>query len=166
MGVIPNLHEIELTLIGGEKFTLSKYAGRKLLIVNVASKCGFTSQYQGLQELYKANKDKLEIIAVPCNDFGGQEPGNHQEIADFCEKMYGVSFTVTEKVRITGNPHPLYQWLTSKEHNGVQDAEIKWNFFKFLVNEEGQLEHVYPSDVHPFDDEIYGWVVNKESITK
>jgi glutathione peroxidase len=163
MGEIPSLHNIELTLINGEKVTLSKYAGRKLLIVNVASKCGFTSQYQGLQELYKANTEKLEIIAVPCNDFGGQEPGNQQEIVDFCEKMYGVTFTIADKVKIVSSPHPLYQWLMSKELNGVRDVDITWNFYKFLINEEGQLEHVYSSDVHPFDDEIYSWVVSAES---
>ncbi len=162
MGGVPSLHNIELTLINGEEITLSRYAGRKLLIVNVASKCGFTSQYQGLQELYKANTDKLEIIAIPCNDFGGQEPGNQQEIAEFCEKMYGVTFTIADKAKIVDSPHPLFQWLTSKEHNGVLDADITWNFYKFLVNGNGQLEHMYSSDVHPFDDEIYSWVVNKE----
>jgi len=135
MGEIPSLHNIELTLINGEKVTLSKYAGRKLLIVNVASKCGFTSQYQGLQELYKANTEKLE----------------------------GVTFTIADKVTIVSSPHPLYQWLMSKELNGVRDVDITWNFYKFLINEEGQLEHVYSSDVHPFDDEIYSWVVSAES---
>ncbi len=124
----------------------SAYKGKKILVVNVASECGYTSQYAQLQELYETFQDKLVIIGCPCNDFGGQEPGSADEIKDFCSLRFGVTFPLTEKLNIKSNPvHPIYEWLCSKEQNGTSDAEVSWNFCKFLLDENGQWSRFYPS---------------------
>jgi glutathione peroxidase len=123
--------------------------------VNTASKCGYTPQYAELEKLHKAYANKLVIVGFPANNFGGQEPGSNAEINDFCQKNYGVSFTMAEKVSVKGEDiHPLFKWLTSKADNGVMDAEIKWNFTKFLLDEKGTLVAVYPSKVSPMSEEI------------
>lgn len=145
-----NLPAIDIHTLQGAPLDLSKFRGKKILFVNVASECGYTPQYADLQELYSKNSDKLEIIGVPCNQFGGQEPGTAKEIAEFCSKNYGVTFTMTEKIDVKGeNQHPLYQWLTSKAQNGVADATVKWNFHKFLLNESGELIKAYASGEMP-----------------
>ena len=126
-----------------------------MLFVNVASKCGYTPQYAELQELYDQYSEKLEIFGVPCNQFGGQEPGSDEEIAQFCKKNYGVTFTMLEKVDVKGSSqHPLYSWLTTKEKNGVMDATVRWNFHKFLVDEEGALINMYNSRTNPVGTEM------------
>jgi glutathione peroxidase len=129
--------------------------GKKILVVNTASACGLTPQYKQLQELYEATKDKLEIVGVPCNDFANQEPGSAEEIERFCEVNFGVTFPLLEKVKIMSDtPHPLYQFLTQKALNGLEDSEVKWNFQKYLINEEGKLTHVFSPVTEPLSDEI------------
>jgi len=159
MSTQPTIYSIEINDAQGNPVDLEQYKGKKLIIVNVASKCGYTPQYDDLQKFYEANKDKVQIIGVPCNDFGGQEPGTEEEIVSFCRVNYGVTFPIMEKVSIKGeNPHPLYQWLTQKSENGVSDNDVKWNFHKFLINEDGTLYKEMPSGVKPQDEEIASWV--------
>ena len=125
------------------------------MFVNVASKCGFTGQYEDLQKLYDTHKDKLMIIGVPCNQFGGQEPGTVKEIQTFCQANYGVTFLMTEKVDVKGkNQHPLYQWLTQQEKNGSSSSSVKWNFQKYLVGKKGELIDYYFSITNPLSDKI------------
>ncbi len=149
------IYDIEITALSGEKIDLHDYEGKKILFVNVASKCGYTPQYADLQLLHEQYGDKVTIIGVPCNQFGFQEPGTHEEIAEFCEKNYGVTFLITEKVDVKGkDQHPLYTWLTSKEKNGKEDSEIKWNFQKYLINEKGELQAIFYSKTEPMDEEL------------
>ncbi|MEJ2113788.1 MAG: glutathione peroxidase [Flavobacteriaceae bacterium] len=134
---------------------LLPYKGKYILFVNVASECGFTGQYEDLQKLYDTYQDKLMIIGVPCNQFGGQEPGSASEIQTFCKVNYGVTFLLTEKVDVKGdNQHPLYQWLTQKSKNGSSNSTVKWNFQKYLVGKEGQLLDYYFSITKPLSDKI------------
>ena len=150
-----SLYDIPLTDISGAPLDLSQYKGKKILFVNVASKCGFTSQYDGLQELYKTYKDKLVVIGLPCNQFGGQEPGNAKEIVTFCKANYGVDFPLSAKIEVKGeNQHPLYRWLTSKVQNGVMDSKVRWNFQKYLVDENGQLVDFFYSTTSPTSSKI------------
>ena len=150
-----SIYTTKINSIDNEPIDLKQFKGKKILFVNVASKCGYTPQYADLQKLHEAHKDQLAIVGIPCNQFGGQEPGSKEEIAAFCEKNYGVSFLMTEKVDTKGdNQHELYQWLTSKELNGSADSEVKWNFQKYLVNESGELLEMFPSGVAPMDEQI------------
>jgi glutathione peroxidase len=150
-----SLYDIPLTDISGAPLDLSQYKGKKILFVNVASKCGFTSQYDGLQELYKAYKDKLVVIGLPCNQFGGQEPGTSKEIVTFCKANYGVDFPLSAKIEVKGeNQHPLYRWLTSKAQNGIMDSKVRWNFQKYLVDESGQLVDFFYSTTSPMSSKI------------
>lgn len=149
------LNNIELKDLYGETIDWGKFKGKKLLFVNVASECGFTGQYEGLQALYETYGEKLEIIGVPCNQFGGQEPGSNEEIVSFCKANYGVSFTMTEKIEVKGdNQHPLYQWLTKEEKNGKSSSGVKWNFQKYLLDEEGLFIDYYYSMTKPQSDKI------------
>lgn len=155
-----SIHAFKAERIDGEVIDFADYKGKKILVVNVASECGFTPQYQQLQELYEEFKDKLVIIGFPCNDFGGQEPGNHAQIRAFCKEKYGVRFPLTAKISIKGpQPHPIYQWLTSKAKNGVMDSTVSWNFQKYLLDEKGRLVHYFPSSVSPLDDHILHWLM-------
>ena len=150
-----SIYAIELTSITGEKINLSTFKGKKILFVNVASQCGFTKQYDGLQTLYETYKDKLVIIGLPCNQFGEQEPGNAKEIQSFCRVNYGVEFPITEKIQVKGTgQHPIYSWLTQKENNGKMDTSVKWNFQKYLVDEQGRLIDVFYSITKPMSDKI------------
>ena len=151
-----SVHSYSLKSLDGEStIDLSAFKGKKIMIVNTASKCGYTPQYKQLQEMAQSYKDKLVIIGCPCNQFGGQEPGTASEIAGFCEKNYGVTFPLTEKLDVKGkNQHPLYQWLTSKDSNGALDSEVTWNFCKYLLDEEGKLLGFFPSKVKPNDSQI------------
>jgi len=126
------------------------------LIVNTASECGYTPQYKQLEELYKQyGGDTFTIIGFPANNFGGQEPGSDEQIAAFCEKNYGVTFPMMSKISVKGNDeHPLYKWLTSKELNGVSNGEVKWNFHKFLIDENGKWYAELSSKVSPLNEEI------------
>jgi len=150
-----SLYNIEINSISGDKINLSDYKGKKILFVNVASECGFTPQYEGLQELYELYKDKLMIIGLPSNQFGGQEPGTAEQIQSFCKINYGVTFLITEKVDVKGeNQHPLYAWLTKKENNGVKSSSVKCNFQKYLVDENGGLIDYYFSLTKPMSKKI------------
>jgi glutathione peroxidase len=153
-----SIYEIKINSIDNKALDLISFKGKKLLIVNVASECGYTPQYEQLQELYELHQKDLTIIGCPSNDFGGQEPGNGDQIAQFCKKNYGVTFPLTEKVGITKSTHPLYQWLTQKEKNGVADGNVKWNFHKFLVEKDGTLYKELPSSVSPLDEQILDWI--------
>lgn len=150
-----SLYNIEIKSISGDKINLADYKGKKILFVNVASECGFTPQYEGLQELYELYKDKLMIIGVPSNQFGGQEPGTAAQIQSFCKLNFGVTFLITEKVDVKGeNQHPLYAWLTKKENNGLKSSSVKWNFQKYLVDEKGDLIDYYFSLTKPMSKKI------------
>lgn len=150
-----SFYEFKLNSLEGEPIDFSKYKGKKVLLVNVASKCGYTPQYKELQQLHEQYGDKVVILGFPANNFGKQEPGSHEEIAEFCQRNYGVSFQMFEKISVAGNDkHPLYQWLSTKELNGWNDQEPKWNFNKYLVNEKGELVKYYASAVSPMSDEI------------
>lgn len=149
------VYDFSLTEIDGKEINLNMFKGKKILFVNVASKCGFTSQYEGLQKLYEQNRENLVIIGLPCNQFMHQEPGTNEEIQAFCTKNYGVTFPITEKVNVKGDKiHPLYSWLTRKELNGVEDSKVKWNFQKYLIDEEGKLVQVFGSKVEPLSPAI------------
>lgn len=150
-----NIYDIKIQKLEGGELNLGDFKGKKMLIVNVASKCGYTDQYAELQELYDLNSDDLMVVGVPCNQFGGQEPGSADEIATFCQKNYGVTFQMTEKVDVKGeDQHPLYQWLTQKSLNGLEDSKVKWNFNKYLVDENGALIGVYSSGTKPMSEDI------------
>jgi glutathione peroxidase len=129
-------------------------------VVNTASKCGFTPQYKQLQELFeKYGGDKFTIIGFPANNFMKQEPGTNQEIAAFCEKNYGVTFRMMSKISVKGDDmHPLYKWLTSKSQNGVMDSDVKWNFQKYLIDENGKLVDVVEPKIKPDDEKIVRWI--------
>lgn len=152
------IHTYKIEGIDGKDLDFSDFKGKKILVVNVASACGFTSQYQQLQELAEEFKDKLVVVGFPCNDFGAQEPGTNQEVQSFCTLNFGVTFPMTTKISIS--TEPIYQWLTQKSQNGVMDAEVKWNFHKFLLDESGQLVNTYPSSVSPFDEAILLWATS------
>ena len=150
-----SIYDISIKSINGNTIDLSQFKGKKILIVNVASECGFTGQYKGLQELHETYKDKLVVIGVPCNQFGGQEPGDANQIQLFCEKNYGVEFLITEKVDVKGDKqHPLYAWLTKKDLNGKKNSTVKWNFQKYLIDEEGNLMDYYYSITKPLSKKI------------
>ena len=152
---IKPIYTIKIKSIDNEDIDLSQFKGKKILFVNVASKCGYTPQYAELQKLHEAYQDNLVIIGIPCNQFMNQEPGSNEEIVEFCQKNYGVSFLMTEKVDVKGsNQHALYKWLTSKEMNGSTDSKVKWNFQKYLVNESGELVQMFSSNVKPMDEKI------------
>jgi len=158
-GPAMSFHDLSATDIDGNSVTMDRYKGKKVLVVNTASECGYTRQYAQLQELYEAYKDQgLVVLGFPCNDFGGQEPGTEADIAAFCQKNYGVTFTMMAKVGIKRDTHPVFEWLTSKERNGVMDFTVKWNFNKFLIDEEGRLVNAFPSGVAPLDEKVLGWV--------
>nr|WP_317132113.1 glutathione peroxidase [Seonamhaeicola maritimus] len=147
--------EIKINSIHGEPINLLQFIGKHILIVNVASKCGFTSQYKELQKMYEMYKDTLQIIGVPCNQFGGQEPGTLEEINSFCQINYGVSFPLTEKIEVKGkNQHPLYTWLTNKTNNGVKSSEVKWNFQKYLIDPKGNLIDYFLTTTKPMSSKI------------
>lgn len=151
----PNIFQFNVAALDGSTINFSKFKGKKILIVNTASKCGYTPQYEGLEELYKTHSDQLVIVGFPANNFGGQEPGTNGEIKEFCTKNYGVTFPMAAKVSVKGEDiAPIFQWLTHKSENGVMDATIKWNFTKFLLNENGELVEVFDSKVTPMSQEI------------
>jgi glutathione peroxidase len=141
--------------LDGTDISFAAFKGKKILIVNTASECGYTPQYKALEKLYEQHKDKLVIVGFPANDFGGQEPGSNSEIKSFCTKNYGVTFPMAAKSAVTGAEiSPIYQWLTQKEKNGVLNAEIKWNFNKFLLDENGFILQKFDSKTDPLSEEI------------
>ncbi|EPR70166.1 glutathione peroxidase [Cyclobacterium qasimii] len=150
-----SIYDFTMNDIDGNPVDLAQYKGKKLLLVNVASKCGYTPQYTELQELYETYKGKLTILAFPANNFGGQEPGTSEDIKSFCTENYGISFPIFEKISVKGvDKHPLYRWLSDKDMNGWNNDEPNWNFCKYFINEKGELLKFFPSAVKPMDDEI------------
>jgi glutathione peroxidase len=151
-----NVYDFKVEALEGGSIDFSTFKGKKILIVNTASKCGYTKQYAQLEELYKAHGDKLVIVGFPANNFGGQEPGSNEEIATFCERNYGVTFPMAAKVSVKGGDmHELFKWLTTAENPDFK-GDINWNFEKFLIDEEGKLIHRYRSGADPLGDEILG----------
>ena len=150
-----SLYDIKINSLSNQNIDFKSFEGKYILFVNVASKCGFTSQYNELQQLHEAYKTNLVVIGVPCNQFGSQEPGSAKDIEAFCEVNYGISFLITEKIDVKGkNQHPLYRWLTQKAKNGIKNSSIKWNFQKYLVDESGVLIDYYFSLTKPMSRKI------------
>lgn len=154
-----SIHGFKVKSIDGGIIDFAKFKGKKILVVNTASKCGYTPQYESLQKVYTQYKDQLVIIGFPCNQFGGQEAGTNEEIVAFCQKNYGVSFPLADKVEVKGaNAAEIYQWLTQKTKNGVLDASIGWNFNKFLLDENGKMIAYFPSNVKPESEAILNYL--------
>ena len=154
-----SIHNISIEGINGNELRLDQFRGKKLMIVNVASACDFTPQYEQLEELYRHYKDSLSIIGCPCNDFGDQESGQEKEILSFCQTMFHVTFPLSKKINIRSTPvHPLYQWLTDKALNAVKDSEVTWNFQKYAISPTGELDQVFTPETSPLDDQIISWI--------
>ncbi len=155
-----SLHDFRVLSLEGEEFDLASLKGKKVLVVNTASKCGFTPQYAELQELYEEfGAGDFTIIGFPANNFMRQEPGSNEDIREFCTRNYGVSFPMMAKISVKGKDmHPLYRWLTSKKENGVMDSSVKWNFQKYLVDEEGRLVGMASPKTKPYDPRILNWI--------
>jgi len=150
-----SIHSFKVESLDGKTIDFSKFKGKKILIVNTASECGFTPQYEDLEKLYDTYKNKLVIVGFPANNFGGQEPGSNQEIATFCKKNYGVSFPMAAKVSVKGSDTaPIFKFLTDKKLNGVKNTTILWNFTKFLLNEKGEIIDTFISTTKPTSDSI------------
>lgn len=154
----PSIYDYSFKSLDGKDVKMSSFKGKKILIVNTASKCGFTKQYKDLQALYSEYGNDLVIIGFPANNFGNQEPGTNGDIQEFCEQNYGVEFLMAEKVEVKGDQiDPLFKYLTSQDNPDFK-GDIKWNFEKFLIDENGKLVHRYRSTVNPLADEIVNWV--------
>jgi len=157
------IYQFKVEDLDGNAFDFSTLKGKKILVVNTASECGLTPQYEQLQAIYEQYKDKnFVIIGFPANNFGAQEPGTNEQIATFCQKNYGVTFPMMSKISVKGKDmHEIYQFLTQKTKNGLQDSEVEWNFQKYLINENGELEKVISPRVLPTDAEIVNWIEGK-----
>lgn len=158
-----SFYDLTATTIDGDTYAFSELKGKRVLIVNTASKCGYTPQYEGLQELHNAyGGEDFIILGFPSNDFGFQEPGSEEKIADFCEKNYGVTFQMMSKVKTSAKGgHPVYQWLCNASQNGVSDAKVSWNFNKFLIDENGRWTAHHASRVEPMSGEITSFARGK-----
>ncbi|MDF2447771.1 MAG: Glutathione peroxidase [Bacteroidota bacterium] len=157
------IYQFKAKTLEGSEFDFSTLRGKKILIVNTASKCGFTPQYKELEELYQKYKDKdFVVIGFPCNQFGEQEPGSNEEIKDFCSRNYGVTFPMMEKTNVKGDSiSPIYKWLTSKSENGVENSSVKWNFQKYMIDENGFLVGNVSSLKGPMTSKIITWIEKK-----
>ena len=155
-----NFYSFTVKTIDGEEISLSQFKGKKVLVVNVASKCGHTPQYEDLQKLYEEyGGDDFTIIGFPANNFLRQEPGTNEEIKEFCTINYGVTFPMMAKISVKGkNIHPLYEWLTKEENNGVMDAKVSWNFQKFMIDENGELVDMVSPKRSPYNEKIIAWL--------
>ncbi len=150
-----DIYQFKVEGLDGSTIDFASFKGKKILIVNTASECGYTPQYGELETLYEKYKNKLVIVGFPANNFGEQEPGDNATIKSFCQKNYGVSFPMAAKVSVKGDDAvPIYKWLTHKDQNGVMDAEVKWNFNKFLLDEKGHLITKFETKVTPMSEEI------------
>ncbi len=150
-----SIHNFTVPALDGSTINFASFKGKKILIVNTASECGFTKQYEGLQQLYNQYKEKLVVVGFPANNFGGQEPGRNTEIQSFCKKNYGVTFPMAAKISVKGDDvAAIYKWLCNKSENGVLDATIKWNFNKFLLDESGIILNYFESSVAPLSETI------------
>lgn len=155
-----SFYDFTVETISGEDYNLASLKGKKVMVVNTASKCGLTPQYEQLQKLWEQyGSDDFVIIGFPANNFLNQEPGSDEEIQEFCTANYGVTFPMMSKISVKGDDmHPLYQWLTNKEMNGVEDSKVQWNFQKYLIDESGKLVKVINPKVKPDDPEILDWL--------
>ncbi len=150
-----SIHSFKVEALDGSTIDFSKFKGKKILVVNTASECGFTPQYADLEKLYEAYKTKLVVVGFPANNFGGQEPGANHEIATFCQKNYGVTFPMAAKISVKGDDiAPIYKFLTQKKENGVKDTEVKWNFTKILLDEKGHILDSFESKITPMSENI------------
>lgn len=158
-----NIYQFKVTDLYGKEFDFASLKGKKVLIVNTASECGLTPQYKDLEAIYEKYKSmNFVIVGFPANNFGAQEPGSNEQIAKFCEMNYGVTFPMMSKISVKGDDmHKVYQFLTQKTRNGLQDSEVEWNFQKYLINEQGQLVKVLSPKVLPTDEAIIGWINSK-----
>ena len=158
-----DFYSLKAKTLSGDEYDMAQLKGKRVLVVNTASECGSTPQYAQLQELYEMyGGERFMIIGFPSNDFGGQEPGSNEEIATFCQKNYGVTFQMMDKVVIIGEGrHPVYRWLLEKDSNGVNDAEVTWNFNKFLIDENGNWVAHFTQKITPLDDEIVKFASGK-----
>lgn len=156
-----NIYQFKVTDLAGKPFDFESLKGKKIMIVNTASKCGLTPQYKDLQALYEKYQSKnFVIVGFPANNFGSQEPGTDKEIETFCAKNYGVTFPMMSKISVKGSDmHKLYQFLTQKALNGLQDSEVQWNFQKYLINTNGELEKVINPQTLPSDESISAWIL-------
>lgn len=154
------LYDFKVEALDGSEFDLASLKGKKVMVVNTASKCGLTPQYKQLQELYTTYKDQnFVIIGFPANNFLWQEPGTNKEIGEFCTKNYGVTFPMMAKISVKGSDmHPVYKFLTKKEKNGFKDSKVKWNFQKYLINEKGEVEKVISPKTLPTDESVVSWI--------
>lgn len=161
-----SFYDFKVKSIDGKEFDLSSLKGKKVMVVNTASECGNTPQYKKLEALYEKYKDRdFVVIGFPANNFGSQEPGTNEEIAEFCEVKYGVTFPMMEKISVKGNDqHPLYAWLTSESLNGKMDSEVKWNFQKYLIDENGQLVEVIEPKTQPDSEEVINWIEGRTNL--
>jgi glutathione peroxidase len=157
------IYQFNVQDLSGNAFDFAALKGKKIMIVNTASECGLTPQYEQLQAVYEKYKDQnFVIVGFPANNFGSQEPGSNAQIATFCQKNYGVTFPMMAKISVEGNDqHPVYQFLTQKTKNGLEDSEVQWNFQKYLINENGELAKVISPRVLPTDSEIINWIEGK-----
>jgi len=155
-----SFYDYKVNTIEGESFDMASLKGKKVMVVNVASKCGLTPQYEQLQAIYEQyGGDDFVIIGFPANNFLSQEPGSDSDIKTFCTANYGVTFQMMSKISVKGKDmHPLYKWLTQKELNGVEDSKVKWNFQKYLISADGKLEKVISPRTKPNDEEIIAWI--------
>ena len=155
-----SFHDFIVKDINGEEYPLSQLKGKKVLVVNTASRCGFTPQYEDLERLYQEyGGDKFQIIGFPANNFLRQEPGSDERIAEFCSTRYSITFPMMSKISVKGKKiHPVYYWLTSKEQNGVMDAPVKWNFQKYMIDEEGRLVGSVDPKEKPYSEKILNWL--------
>jgi glutathione peroxidase len=150
-----SIYDFTLKTLDGQDLSLSKFKGKKMLLVNVASECGYTPQYKNLQALHEQFGNKVAVIGFPANNFGAQEPGSSNDIKEFCTKNYGVTFQMMEKISVKGNDmHPLYKWLSTKEENGVCGDAPGWNFCKYLIDENGRVVKFFNSKVDPLSKDI------------
>jgi len=154
------LYDFKMKTLDGQEFDMAQLKGKKVMIVNTASECGFTPQYANLEELYKEyGGENFTILGFPANNFGGQEPGTDEQIKSFCTKNYGVTFLMFSKISVKGDDQdPLYRWLTQKALNGVSDAEMVWNFEKFLIDQNGHWVKCIKPNVSPVSEEIVDWI--------
>jgi glutathione peroxidase len=155
-----SIYQFKVKDLNGKTFDFASLKGKKILVVNTASKCGYTPQYEQLEAIYKKYKgENFVIVGFPANNFGSQEPGTNTEIATFCKANYGVTFPMMSKISVKGNDmNEVYQFLTKKIKNGLKDSNVEWNFQKYLLNENGELEQVYLSAVEPIDAKIVNWI--------
>lgn len=155
-----NIYQFKVSDLYGSDFDFSSLEGKKIMVVNTASECGLTPQYEDLQKLYDQYKDKdFVIVGFPANNFGGQEPGSNEEIASFCKQNYGVTFPMMSKISVKGDDkHQVYQFLTQKSRNGLQDSEVAWNFQKYLIDENGELAMVIEPKTLPTDPSVVDWI--------